>query len=1324
MKLTCFLAVLAAALTTSALAVPTDTPMWQDFLMHDCVGGSHFMPSTPFGVSFDTSVPEAAYNQLFNEILERLGCSGDGATAADVNTRYLPSVDMLFAHIFGQDDLPSGLSAGGKKQNFYDSWLPMVRKFETCISSLEAGNLRSGIDVTNLLPQGVLCSATDYLAGKPCFIKSNTKNIFGVELGLTLQKCPGQADGNAFMSLSCLGDMCSSYGKICQNDGECGTDGHCLNIPLGDPTSIAKGVTQILQAIGMQTSTETGLSMASTLSECVMAVSDATLSLPWKFINRGLNIWNQFFDTTATPSTGTTMGVCLHKGLGENGFQTIGSDLENRFMKEFSTFSTDMTRKPYAKVEPCKNAGCSVGFVGNGICEAACNIDVCDFDGGDCIADVNRKTTRPIDGGVPSGKNGVDWSAYIRYPQTGTAFTTPQSSVFYRYEMPIASVYDGKTETTKHGVCMSTTPSLFDGCLHIDEANCGIATGCTWIKRTIARAQALATCTKSELVGQDQFYMSSEYAAANTKHANPICGDLRCDSVKVYMCQLPFCDPTKHYKDELLVPGDVPNYLSNSYTHWISEASTCPGDCTSGCSQNANKVYKTNNLDTNQLGQACDEDETYKMESVFTSVGTNVVAVWDGKLVGKDNVKGMMANAATRMFGKVYHAPTSALFQAPDDALVMFRSTCRGEFGMNFGNGLRISMAAPKSFEMFRKIFKLFYDYQSCRAAVSSITGFDLTRFRDNWELWQPIQIAMKRFDSLSQEEPNYGNDPLPNGPFSIGTTLGIKTLDSLSSTVKSVVPAMPKSCSYASYSGEYENLSGEDQQSAGCRLKFTHLNDIFTESPKEEVLFEMKRCQTKDDNFAADSFPAMSLVLVGNSVSTTSVIKFCDDAGEQSTCDKGLKCLDLDELIGLSTKTFVKQELATTVLELGSKPSTKISRTMTGVAGTSTVEIQGTHTLIDAVGIFPFGVQARSTCDAKPWGSKANLRLIRNLVLRAQEAAGDGKTELKICVPAMVVDSNGQTSVLAQTLATRAQTLAQKFTSASFVEDMSTTDSACLYGIQNKIAFAGTNLAGKELYTVTAEEGKKFQLFSLSFKGALAEKYKESACGLRPGIGKMQINLFKKINFDNWKDFKAHHIIVDCQNTKIRVYVQVSENNGVAARSDIKSAYDLNDGEDAVLELVMAGVDSENLPEVMAAGRRLQAPSKSDLEEVEISPTMEKEITIEGDGLDGSILSIMRSEGLAPEEKGAVFNIPLWSVVLIAVFSVFCLCACAGGVFTMLSAKKAGNTQNRQHKTTDIPNPTAGAHPELGVITVSAQVSCLLFVVCCCCCCCCCPSN
>lgn len=319
---------------------------------------------------------------------------------------------------------------------------------------------------------------------------------------------------------------------------------------------------------------------------------------------------------------------------------------------------------------------------------------------------MNRKTTRPIDGGVPSGTNGVDWSAYIRYPKYRTEFSPEQSSVFYRYEMPVASVYDGNTET-KHGVCLSTTPSLFDGCLHIDdEANCGRAFGeCKWIKRTIDRTQALAQCTKSE---QDQFYVSSEYAQANTKHANPICGDLRCDSVKVYMCQLPFCDPTKYYKDDGMNPTGVPDYLSNSYTHWISEATTCPGDCTSGCSQNANKVYKTNALDTNELGQACDDDETYKTEAVFTSVGTNVVAVWDGKLVGKDNVKGMMANAATRMFGKVYHAPTAALFQATDDALVMFRSTCRGEVGINFGNGLRISMAAPKSLEIFVKYSNFF----------------------------------------------------------------------------------------------------------------------------------------------------------------------------------------------------------------------------------------------------------------------------------------------------------------------------------------------------------------------------------------------------------------------------------------------------------------------------------------------------------------------------------------------------------------------------------------------------------------------------------------
>ena len=70
-----------------------------------------------------------------------------------------------------------------------------------------------------------------------------------------------------------------------------------------------------------------------------------------------------------------------------------------------------------------------------------------------------------------------------------------------------------------------------------------------------------------------------------------------------------------------------------------------------------------------------------------------------------------------------------------------------------------------------------------------------------------------------------------------------------------------------------------------------------------------------------------------------------------------------------------------------------------------------------------------------------------------------------------------------------------------------------------------------------------------------------------------------------------------------------------------------------------------------------------------------------------------------------------IYIYILIALFSVFCLCACVGDVYTIMG-KKAGNTQNRQHKTTDIPNPTVGAHPEVVVTTVSAQVS---FVVVCC---------
>jgi len=116
MKFALIFAAVTLATTSVIDAAPANVPIWQDILMHDCTGGSHFMPSSPFGMSFDTSVQESIYNQFFLEILERLGCSATStttpSTATDVTTRYLPSVDMIMAHIFGQDSHPSGLADG------------------------------------------------------------------------------------------------------------------------------------------------------------------------------------------------------------------------------------------------------------------------------------------------------------------------------------------------------------------------------------------------------------------------------------------------------------------------------------------------------------------------------------------------------------------------------------------------------------------------------------------------------------------------------------------------------------------------------------------------------------------------------------------------------------------------------------------------------------------------------------------------------------------------------------------------------------------------------------------------------------------------------------------------------------------------------------------------------------------------------------------------------------------------------------------------------------------------------------------------------------
>ena len=53
----------------------------------------------------------------------------------------------------------------------------------------------------------------------------------------------------------------------------------------------------------------------------------------------------------------------------------------------------------------------------------------------------------------------------------------------------------------------------------------------------------------------------------------------------------------------------------------------------------------------------------------------------------------MKSDSASRVFGKYWSAPTAALFRSPENALVMFRVTCRGEGGFNLGNGFKEILA-------------------------------------------------------------------------------------------------------------------------------------------------------------------------------------------------------------------------------------------------------------------------------------------------------------------------------------------------------------------------------------------------------------------------------------------------------------------------------------------------------------------------------------------------------------------------------------------------------------------------------------------------------
>jgi hypothetical protein len=341
--------------------------------------------------------------------------------------------------------------------------------------------------------------------------------------------------------------------------------------------------------------------------------------------------------------------------------------------------------------------------------------------------------------------------------------------------------------------------------------------------------------------------------------------------------------------------------------------------------------------------------------------------------------------------------------------------------------------------------------------------------------------------------------------------------------------------------------------------------------------------------------------------------------------------------------------------IEFDSNTGTGTSSSTAASVVTTKAPHRDSSVLADALGIFPYGMEQRSTCEKEQWYAKANHRTIRHVLLRAQRAPADGKTEMKVCVPSIVVDKSPSATALFQEISTRAQGLMTQISSPSFIPSMSTEESAVLFGIQGKIQFAGLNDKGKALYTVKPEKGKVFQQYQMTFQGSNAKLFKQSACGLRTGVGQMQINLLKGVNYQNWKYLKEHHVLMDCQedNNKIKVYVQVTDTKGTEARTDITTAYSGNSGEDTILELTMAGVDTDNLPpsdsstegtneeesakasESSSSGvvrRMLSPPTNADVAPVEVSPTTESEITVDGDSLDATTLDTMREEGLAPE--------------------------------------------------------------------------------------------
>jgi hypothetical protein len=393
-----FVLLLLCLCTDKSKSEQAPTPVWQDILVNDCVGGFHILPSSPFAVHIDTTTALDIIKAAVKEITEKARCQDSTISEHDVLCKFVPSLEMAMAAVEGANTTEQTRTTekydGFPRFSFWDKRMPIMRNFD----KYGTANVLSEYfpDITNLFPTS--CDPAEFKNGQACKLQIPS-NKLGIKVGMILKQCPDKSKINPYFAITCSGELCSNFGKPCSADSDCGQTGKCHNLPLKEDAILG-----VLEQIGLISARERNENdgfinkMAETLSQCIIDAKQSSLSTPWRLVSIFKRYVHSFFDAGPMRES-ADLNFCIPESSPEDIVRDISDILlcKGSVVDGSGCFSVDTRSMDYISGS-CKANGCAIARVGDLICDPQCNNRECHWDGGDCDGDDRYITMRNLTG--------------------------------------------------------------------------------------------------------------------------------------------------------------------------------------------------------------------------------------------------------------------------------------------------------------------------------------------------------------------------------------------------------------------------------------------------------------------------------------------------------------------------------------------------------------------------------------------------------------------------------------------------------------------------------------------------------------------------------------------------------------------------------------------------------------------------------------------------------------------------------------------------------------------------------------------------------------